>query len=136
MNFDDLESMIAEIKNNKGEDCLICQFPIMNKQDSLKLSCNHYYHKGCLKSSATTIVCPYCNKIDKVKINKITIKNKCSSVIKSGPNKGSFCSRVNCKFHKKINTKDMCKTILKTGKNKGLPCARINCKLHNKNIEL
>ena len=133
MNFDDLVNIVNKSKLKKGEDCLICQFPIHNKTQKIKLQCNHHYHKACLKSTKYHIRCPYCKKISK--IHKPIIKIKiCNIKIKTGKNKGNVCGRKNCRLHKPINIKNKCYAILKSGKNKGKLCNRIKCKIHNKTI--
>jgi|APSaa5957512535_1039671.scaffolds.fasta_scaffold33167_3 hypothetical protein len=136
MNFDELANMIKNIKKEKGEDCLICHFPISQNKDLVKLNCNHNYHKSCLQPNKIHIMCPYCNRTNKL-VTNFKSNNKCTSKIKTGINKGTICKRINCKLHKSINIQqelDICNKILKTGKNKGSSCGRIKCKIHNNEI--
>ncbi len=136
MNFDDLVSIINSIKQEKGDECMICMFPI-NENDMLKLSCKHTYHNTCLLIKNNEYKCPYCHKI-----TKHTNENKpmapvitCKAVIKTGINKGKICGKVKCNRHKLVKINDLCKAILKSGVDKGKPCGKLNCKRHNKTID-
>lgn len=144
MNFDELVELASNMKEIKGEECMICHFPIDENivNNIMKLSCNHFYHKSCIDNlmKSKEVVCPYCqrstniNKIKPVKLPKVI----CTSIIKTGENKGKQCNKLNCKKHiKKIEAIPiLCNTMLKTGKNKGTLCKRHDCLFHNKTIIL
>ena len=137
MDFESILKIVNLKKENKGEICMICHFPICTKKESLSLSCNHKYHKNCINTNRLFIKCPYCLKVTKKNIKKNNEKKKinilCQAILKSGKNKGKKCNRKNCKIHKQSKNDLLCQTILKTGKNKGKKCNRKNCKYH-KNI--
>ncbi len=135
MNFDDLVSIINNIKDQKGEECMICMFPITDDSTLLKLSCNHFYHTSCLAKKNDAYTCPYCHKTTNIVVPKNIVPlniNTCKSIIKSGANKGNVCGKINCNRHKLIKTNDLCKATLKSGVDKGKPCGKLNCKRHNK----
>ena len=146
--FDELYKDIINEDNSNEEKCNICHYKTVI--DKLTLSCNHVFHKKCLKQLKK---CPYCNKfIDKEELKK---NNLCKTILKSGKNKGNECGKFLCKVHTKtidiakkddsnpddsiknnLNLEDfnpICKTILKSGKNKGKECGRKNCKYHKNN---
>lgn len=135
--FDDLVLLINDIGKNKGNECLICQFPIDDKSQEIQLKCKHYYHKKCLfPFKINYYKCPYCNVITHRK-EIIEVKNLCKAIFKSGKKKGEVCNRNNCKIHKNVQNvqnDNKCTVIIKTGKNKGKVCNRLNCKIHNKTI--
>jgi hypothetical protein len=153
MNFDDLVNIVMEMKSHKGEECLICHFPI-DLDLLIKLKCNHSYHNNCIntliKNKIISITCPYCQTVtnnptqsNPTQSNPTNLQhssyiklevNKCKKIIKTGVNKGKECNIIQCKRHNKIE-KVLCKEILMSGKKKGLPCDRTNCKYHN-NINL
>ena len=154
MNYETLLKMVKNMNKNKGDKCLICHFPITDKQKQIKLKCNHYYHFKCVKKNTKYInfKCWYCKAItrskrciickkrhyfsDKFCIDHYSV-DKCPVLMKSGKRKGEKCNKINCRLHKKINlnkTKIKCLTILKSGKRKGESCNRFNCKLHKNNI--
>ena len=66
MNFDEMVELISNMKNIKGEECLICHLPIDENvpNNIIKLSCKHYYHKLCVENltKLNAITCPYCQK--------------------------------------------------------------------------
>jgi len=147
MNFDDLVNIVMEIKSHKGDECLICHFPI-DLDLLIKLKCNHSYHNNCINNiikDKVGITCPYCQTVTNKSIQDKTIQgnliiklesNKCKKIIKTGVNKGKECNIIQCKRHNKIEkVLVLCKEILMSGKKKGLPCNRNNCKYHN-NINL
>ena len=74
MNFDEIVEMINNLKNIKGDDCLICHLPIdINLKDSMnKLQCNHTYHDKCIEHlrKGNIVICPYCQKITRLNNKK------------------------------------------------------------------
>ena len=131
MNYDELFELVSKMKEIKGEECLICHFPIEKETDITKLSCSHIYHTECISKIKTfnLIVCPYCQRSTNInKIRKPEIK--CKSIIKTGVNKGKSCDKFSCKKHKELQPQTVCNTIIKTGVRKSLPCNRNNCKIH------
>lgn len=93
MNFDDLEKYVVELNKKKNDNCcLVCH--LGNEKECIKLKCNHYFHKECLKTLKN---CPYCNK--KIILPIIEV-NLCKSILKSGKRKGEVCGRKNCGYHK------------------------------------
>mgnify|MGYP001284061702 CR=1 FL=1 len=130
--YQELLKYVNNMNNQKGEKCLICHFPIKNK-DLIELKCKHSFHKGCLNCNDKIIICPYCDFRTK---NEELSKVKCQAIIKSGLNKGKICNRENCKIFKNIDKDEdiRCKFILKSGLSKGMVCNRINCKYHKKDI--
>ena len=142
MNFTDILKLVKIKKKINGEICMICYFPI-NERNLITLSCSHKYHKDCLYTNKKNIECPYCLKNTKLKkcrkCYNYKIKNSdcdkcknnmCKHILKTGKNKGKECGKNNCKIHKKKT----CQIILKSGKRKGQLCNRINCRYHKKNI--
>jgi len=96
--IENLFKLVENMKSQKGELCLICQFPITNKKDSYILDCKHHFHSSCIQfKSKLSIVCPYCNKVT---INK-NITNSCQTILKTGKRKGEICNRKNCGYHNK-----------------------------------
>lgn len=104
-----LNNLLNEINNENDDNiCDICH----EKNDiifSKKLNCNHIFHYSCLKKTIKNCdkCCPYC---------KTSITNndllfnipKCKAKLKSGKNKGKFCSRnakINCNGYCKIHNK-------------------------------
>ena len=138
MNFDDLVSIINTIKQEQGDECMICMFPI-KEDEKIKLSCKHSYHNKCLPIKNNEYKCPYCHKITKdntpTPIIPITNFNTCKAVLKSGANKGKICGKIKCNRHKLIKVNDLCKAILKSGVDKGKMCGKLNCKRHNMTID-
>lgn len=137
LNFDELVLLLENMKKIKGEECLICQLPIKNNEDSIQLKCKHNYHSKCINIKNKYISCPYCNHVT-LQNDIIKKENLCTAIIKSGINKGKTCNRINCKIHKKLQNDEsdksnMCKVKLKSGINKGNFCNRINCHYHKKN---
>ena len=143
LNFDDYVKMIENLKSEKGEECMYCHLPISNKNEEVRLKCNHYYHSNCLKSFSSKYFykCCYCEKVSyRHEINL----SRCKHILQRGKNKGKECNRLNCSYHKdqknfEINDKikentNLCTAILKTGKNKGNICNRKNCKIHKINL--
>jgi hypothetical protein len=99
MNFDDLVNTVNNLKNIKGEVCLICHLPIdMSIDNMCKLYCNHTYHDTCIKQlvKVNIITCPYCQE-------QTTTINNCGNIIKTGKNKGNtyYCGRSDCNKHTK-----------------------------------
>lgn len=94
---------VNKLNSVEGEKCLICHFPI--KDNMLKLSCNHYFHRKCLldKYIFKSVICPYCGKKSKINNCLPTVENNnlCKVILKSGVNKGKLCNRKNCHYHKK-----------------------------------
>lgn len=140
MEFIELSKIVEEMQKEKGEECLICHFPITCNQDLLKLDCNHCYHKKCLEYKTSHILCPYCNKLTLKPKQKLSIKPKlkpkqniCNVILKTGKNKGKKCGRLNCKIHNNNNKTQLykCFANISSGKNKGKICNRINCKYHS-----
>jgi len=145
MNFDELVELISNIKKVKGEECLICNFPIDANiiDNTIKLNCNHFYHNTCiiLLKKNNNIICPYCQKItnfNKIGTNNIVnnnINKICTTIIKTGARKGEKCNKLKCKRHKNksitpIENDDYCKNIIKSGSRKGMECNRLMCKIH------
>ena len=99
--IENLFNLVENMKLQKGELCLICQFPITDKKDNCILDCKHHFHSSCIQfKSKVSIICPYCNKVT---FNK-NIKNNfniCKVILKSGKRKGEICNRKNCGYHKK-----------------------------------
>ena len=93
--FDKLLNIIIEDDKNDGDVCNICHSKILD--DKIQLPCSHYFHKKCIKYDVGN--CVYCNKPFDLTINKLKIK--CTSIIKTGPNKGKICGRLKCQYHKK-----------------------------------
>ena len=136
MNFDELVSIINTIKQEKGNECMICMFPV-SEDEILKLSCKHTYHDKCLQLKNKEYKCPYCHKITKT-INKSDVPITtvpCKAVIKSGINKGQICGKIKCNRHKLVKINNLCNAILKSGANKGKPCGKYQCKRHNMTID-
>jgi hypothetical protein len=104
MDYAELVKMVTDLKLQKGNECMICHFPITPGKDQITLSCNHSYDCSCFDTSKmkVNIVCPYCNRTTKIVKNQINkfIGAKCTVVLKSGKNKGNICGRVNCGYHK------------------------------------
>ena len=125
LNYDDLIKMVEQKNKIEGEKCLICHFPD-TKENLLKLSCSHYFHKNCLiidenklkkyNSKSFRIICPYCSKKSTYKMTSkkskeskkseksnesLQIDQKCCQVVlKTGINKGKICGRISCRYHK------------------------------------
>ena len=82
--FDKLLSMVTKLNNRSGEECMVCHFPD-DKENLLKLDCNHYYHKNCITITNSKFTCPYCKKIT---IFKTSIQSNptsvCNVILKSG----------------------------------------------------
>nr|QFG74519.1 MAG: hypothetical protein [Megaviridae environmental sample] len=97
--INELFKLVENLKKQKGNECLICQFPIVDKNDEIMLDCKHYYHKSCIYSDKTSITCPYCSKITLLK-QKPKVKKICPVVLKTGKRKGLQCGRINCGYHK------------------------------------
>ena len=165
MDFDSLLNYCVELNNSTNEKCLICHIPIENKDEHLKLLCNHIFHKNCIGYKTGSIKCLYCEKksipeiINGNNINKQT-QLSCKVVLKTGPNKGQYCSRPECNYHKlqttsvvvinpvnnqkikpnkniskKIIKLNQCNVILKTGKKSGQTCGReLPCKYHKEKL--
>ena len=138
--FDKLLAQVQKLNKIEGEECMICHFPD-SKDNLIKLDCNHFYHKDCIKKFMGLNIskCPYCNTKTKLVIPKALPKPKvlCFEILKSGPNKGMPCGRTNCKYHKiKEELPLSCNVIIKSGPRKGMACGRTNCKYHKKTIEL
>ena len=132
--FDKLLSMVTKLNNRSGEECMVCHFPD-DKENLLKLDCNHYYHKNCITITNSKFTCPYCKKTTIFKTNiQSNPTNICNVILKSGINKGKPCNRVNCKYHINKELPLTCDSIIGSGPKKGQICNRINCKYHKKNI--
>jgi hypothetical protein len=107
MNFDELLKIASTLNSVKGEECMICHFPIDENGNMVKLSCNHLYHHNCINYLVKNniIICPYCQI--KTNMNKITkskpklLKTSCTTILKTGKNKGNICNRKNCMIHNK-----------------------------------
>ena len=145
--------MINEIELNKGDECMICQLPILSSERIIKLKCNHNYHKECImdylpSKKYNKITCPYCTQVShKKKCSHCNLKfftskceclnkHKCEAYFKSGKNKGKQCNKINCKIHNKKKKINYCSVILKSGKRKGQMCSRINCGYHKNKINI
>ena len=138
-NYDQIYDMISKMNKSVKEKCLICHFPIDEKE--LELVCKHQYHFKCIDKKNYKLICPYCGKLNKT--NTIN-ENNCKYKILNGINKGNICGRLNCKYHKTIlisdkhiieaTDLDVCQTILKSGIKKGQICGRIDCKYHQINL--
>ena len=129
MNFDEMVEMINNLKNIKGDDCMICHLPIdMEIENNMnKLECNHTYHTTCSEhlKKGNIITCPYCQKITRLH-NKNMLKNIDNTCIPP---------MINCiKIKKLKKIKIKCTTIFKSGNKKGLECNKINCKRHKTKI--
>ena len=170
MDFDSLLNYCVELNNSTNEKCLVCHIPIENKDEHLKLLCNHIFHKNCIGYKTGSIKCLYCekksvpeiingNNINGNNINKQT-QMSCKVVLKTGPNKGQYCSRPECKYHKlqttlvvvinpvnnqkikpnkntsKKNIKlNKCNVVLKSGIKSGQICGReLPCKYHKEKL--
>ena len=100
-NISNLFNLVEDLRKQKGNVCLICQFPIKEKKNELKLSCGHFYHNSCLKSKNYVLICPYCNKATIKNGNKVTTNNDiCKAILKTGKRKGQICNRLKCGYHK------------------------------------
>ena len=129
--FEELYNNIIKEENIDEEICYICHYK--TTKNKIKLDCNHFFHRDCLKNLK---YCPYCSKNinpDILKKKLCPVISKCKIILKSGKNKGKECGRNNCLIHK---SKNICKSILKSGKNKGNECGRLNCGIHKLNINI
>jgi hypothetical protein len=165
MDFDSLLNYCVKLNNSTNEKCLVCHIPIENKDEHLKLLCNHIFHKNCIGYKTGSIKCLYCEKksipeiINGPSVNKQN-QLSCKVVLKTGPNKGQYCSRPECNYHKlqttsvvvinpvnnqkskltkntsKKNIKlNQCNVILKTGIKSGQTCGReLPCKYHKEKL--
>ena len=138
LKYEDLIKMVEQKNEVEGEKCLICHFPD-SKENLIKLSCSHYFHKSCLildkdklkeyESKSFKITCPYCSK--KASYKKISNKSKDKKnkkVLQSKTDSKETQSNENQQIDQKC-----CQVILKTGINKGKICGRICCKYHKSN---
>jgi|OM-RGC.v1.028946122 hypothetical protein len=110
MNFIELQKMVEEMKMKKGDECMICHFPITDEKEKVTLKCKHTYHIKCfdVRKMKNIITCPYCNtstKVVKKEVEK-TIGKKCLVILKTGKNKGKQCNRINCGYHKHKSDSD------------------------------
>tara|TARA_A100001015_G_scaffold201730_1_gene225239 strand:- start:2709 stop:3122 length:414 start_codon:yes stop_codon:yes gene_type:complete len=131
LNYNDLMKMVEQKNKIEGEKCLICHFPD-TKENLLKLSCSHYFHKKCLildenklknyNSKSFRIICPYCSKKSTYKMTSKKSKESKKS------EKSNDKSNENLQIDQKC-----CQAVLKTGINKGKICGRISCMYHKSN---
>lgn len=142
MNFDEMVELISNMKNIKGEECLICHLPIDENvpNNIIKLSCKHYYHKLCIENltKLNAITCPYCQKTtntNKIKPTTNLIKKQqkiipTTSIATTTTNVASTNVASTSVAPCILKPKNVCTILIKTGKNKGSPCNKLNCKKH------
>ena len=116
MDFDNLLNYCIELNNSTSEKCLVCHIPIENKDEHLKLLCNHIFHKNCIGYKNGSIKCLYCEKksIPEIingqqtngKQTNVQTQICCKVILKTGPNKGQYCNRPECNYHK-LQTKSV-----------------------------
>jgi hypothetical protein len=66
------ELPILKIKENTIERCTICMDDMITDEEYINISCNHIFHKDCLKNYLTNFnhICPVCRvEIGKSKFN-------------------------------------------------------------------
>ena len=80
------------------DNCYICGDS--NDDNSIKLECNHRFHKTCIQLNnqfnKTGNSCPYCRRKIPIVCSNITPQfNKCKAILKTGKNIGNICG-ANC----------------------------------------
>jgi hypothetical protein len=124
MDFDILVEQINKQKQEEGDECLICRFPVNNKE-MINLNCKHIFHNDCLITNKKwiSVVCPYCM------YKTINNSNICKFCFTKGQYKGKRCGKLNCSLHKTYKLCKHCTYI--TNKKNNTICGINNCTIHN-----
>lgn len=120
------EYIEENITENKDKICMICSSEY-NDLNKVTFECNHVFHNSCifdLLKTSKHLVCPYCNmyqnKYLKNRCQNCVVYtyadsklcgfhatlNRCSAILKYGPNKGKQCKykrkngKIYCLVHK------------------------------------